>query len=54
LNTFGEWTVGITLVPGTGGVFEVNVNGKQVHSKKATGKFPEINDLNMEVRKFLE
>jgi selenoprotein W-related protein len=51
---FGEWTEGITLVPGTGGVFEVSVNGKLVYSKKATGKFPEMGELNTEVQKFLE
>jgi selT/selW/selH-like putative selenoprotein len=41
-------------VPGTGGAFEVAVNGQQVYSKKATGKFPDLNDLNESIRKFLK
>lgn len=31
----------VRLIPSTGGVFEVSLNGKQVYSKLATGKFPE-------------
>jgi len=31
----------LTLVPSSGGVFEVTANGKIVHSKKQTGQFPE-------------
>jgi len=54
LNTFGEWTDGITLIPGVGGAFEVSVNGQPVYSKKATGKFPDLNDLNELIRKFLK
>jgi selenoprotein W-related protein len=41
-------------VPGAGGAFEITVNGKQIYSKKATGKFPEVDDLNEEIRKFLD
>ena len=54
LDTFAEWTENLTLVPGAGGAFEVTVNGKQIYSKKATGKFPETNDLKMEIQKFLD
>jgi selenoprotein W-related protein len=54
LQAFGEWTDGITLVPGAGGAFEVSVNGQQVYSKKATGKFPELNELKESVQKFLK
>ena len=31
----------LELVPGSGGVFEVTANDKLVHSKRATGEFPE-------------
>jgi selenoprotein W-related protein len=41
-------------VPGAGGAFEITVNGKQIYSKKATGKFPEVDDLNEVIRKFLD
>jgi len=32
------------LVPSSGGVFEVTVNGSLVFSKKATGRFPETDE----------
>jgi selenoprotein W-related protein len=31
----------LTLVPGTGGVFEVSVNGENIYSKLQTEKFPD-------------
>jgi selenoprotein W-related protein len=31
----------LQLVPSSGGVFEVMVNGQTIYSKKATGQFPE-------------
>ena len=31
----------LTLVPSTGGVFELSLDGDLVYSKKATGKFPD-------------
>ena len=30
----------IELVEGSGGVFEITLDGKLVYSKKATGRFP--------------
>jgi len=31
----------LKLVPSSGGVFEVSVNGQTLYSKKATGTFPD-------------
>jgi selenoprotein W-related protein len=31
----------LTLVPASGGVFEVIVNGEKIYSKKQTGEFPD-------------
>ncbi len=31
----------LKLVPSSGGVFEVSADGKTIHSKRATGNFPE-------------
>lgn len=53
MSTFAEWTDELKLIPGSGGVFEVSVNGNQIYSKKATGKFPEPNDLKEAIQKFL-
>jgi selenoprotein W-related protein len=33
------------LIPSSGGVFEVKVNGETVHSKKETGVFPKTEDV---------
>jgi selenoprotein W-related protein len=41
LNTFGQDIKSLKLVPSGGGVFEVDVEGKLMHSKKAVGKFPD-------------
>ena len=41
LNTFRHGIKNLTLIPSGGGVFEVEVDGKLIHSKKAVGKFPE-------------
>ena len=31
----------LELVPSGGGVFEVDVDGERIHSKKKTGRFPD-------------
>ena len=31
----------LMLVPASGGVFEVTVDGKKIYSKKETGQFPD-------------
>jgi len=31
----------LTLIPAAGGAFEVTVNGQKIHSKLATGQFPD-------------
>ena len=41
LNTFRQGVKNLTLIPSVGGVFEVEVDGKLIHSKKQAGKFPE-------------
>jgi len=42
------------LVPGSGGQFEVVVNNKTLFSKKATGRYPEIQELKDAVAKALD
>ncbi len=39
----------LTLVPSSGGVFEVRANGREIYSKKATGEFPEEDAIATEV-----
>jgi selenoprotein W-related protein len=42
----------LQLVPSSGGVFEVIVNGQTVFSKKATGQFPDPEALLEQIKSF--
>ena len=37
---------GITLIPSSGGVFEITYNGDLIFSKKAEGRFPERSEID--------
>ena len=50
LTTFDEEIGGVMLIPGTGGVFEVRVDGETVWSRKTEGRFPEIKELKQRLR----
>lgn len=39
----------ISLIPGSGGVFEVRVDGQTVYSKRQTGRFPDQDALVAEI-----
>lgn len=48
--TFETELAEVALVPATGGVFEVRVDGEPVWSKKQQGRFPESKELKQLVR----
>jgi selenoprotein W-related protein len=50
LTTFEAELGGVTLIPGTGGVFEVQVDGETIWSRKAEGRFPEAKEVKQRVR----
>jgi selenoprotein W-related protein len=50
LTTFEQEIGEVALRPGTGGVFEVRVDGKTVWSRKDQGRFPDIRELKQRVR----
>jgi selenoprotein W-related protein len=50
LMTFETELAEVALVPATGGVFEVRVDGEPVWSKKQQGRFPESKELKQLVR----
>ncbi|PQV49546.1 selenoprotein W-related protein [Jejuia pallidilutea] len=50
LTTFNEEVNELTLVPGTGGIFEVYANEEKIWSRKEMGSFPEITTLKKRVR----
>jgi selenoprotein W-related protein len=45
LHTFGDLLAEVTLVPGSGGIFEVAIDGEPVFSTKSHGRFPETREL---------
>ena len=45
LEEFEESVDEITLIPSGGGVFEVDVGGERIYSKKATGRHAEYEDV---------
>ena len=50
LTTFEAELGGVTLEPGTGGIFLVTIGGDVVWSRKDEGRFPEITELKQRVR----
>ena len=50
LTTFGTTLGEVALVPSTGGIFEVRVNGRSVFSRNEQGRFPESKELKQLVR----
>ena len=50
LTTFESDLSKVALVPGTGGIFEVRLNGELLFSRKEHGRFPESKELKQLVR----
>lgn len=50
LSTFGHELGEVTLVPGTGGVFEITCNGQTIWERKRDGGFPDAAELKRRVR----
>ena len=50
LSTFSDDLEEVSLTPGTGGVFEVRINGEIAWSRKEKGRFPDIKELKNIVR----
>ncbi len=50
LTTFEMDLKGLTLTPGTGGIFEVRLNGEVLFARKEAGRFPESKELKQLIR----
>ncbi len=50
LTTFEAELGEVALVPGTGGIFEVRVDGASLWSRTEAGRFPELKELKQLVR----
>lgn len=50
LSTFGQTLGGVTLVPGSGGVYEISVNGLSIWERKRDGGFPDAREVKQRLR----
>lgn len=50
LTTFAEELGEVALVPGSGGIFEVRLNGEVLWNKKAAGRYPEPKEIKQLIR----
>ena len=50
LTTFEQELTKVSLLPATGGKFEIWANGKMIWSRKEAGRFPEMKELKQLVR----
>jgi selenoprotein W-related protein len=50
LTTFSEELAEVTLAPGTGGIFEIHLDGDLLWSRKERGRFPESREIKQLVR----
>jgi len=50
LMTFGEELGEVALIPGTGGIFEVRLDGEKLWNKKEAGRYPEPKEIKQLVR----
>jgi selenoprotein W-related protein len=50
LSTFSQELSAVTLLPGTGGIFEIRIDGELVWERKRDGGFPDVKTLKQMVR----
>ena len=50
LTTFADELGEVALIPGTGGIFEVRLNGERLWNKKQVGRFPEPKEIKQLIR----
>jgi selenoprotein W-related protein len=50
LSTFGTEIGSVTLIPGTGGVFEIRVDGDPIWERRRDGGFPDARALKTRLR----
>jgi selenoprotein W-related protein len=50
LSTFSEELGAVTLVPSTGGAFQIEVDGDVIWERKRDGGFPDVKALKQRVR----
>jgi selenoprotein W-related protein len=54
LSTFSEELASVTLVPGTGGIFEIRCGDDLIWERKRDGGFPDAAELKRRVRDIID
>ncbi len=54
LTTFEDELKAVSLQPGTGGIFEVRLNGVVIFNRKDHGRFPESKELKQLIRDVID
>lgn len=54
LTTFEADLGEVALQPGTGGIFDVSLDGELIYSRKAEGRFPESKELKQLIRDHID
>ena len=54
LSTFSLELGAVTLVPGTGGIFEIVLDGQLIWERKRDGGFPDVKQLKQMVRDHID
>jgi len=54
LTTFEADLAGVTLTPGSSGIFEIKLNQQIIFSRKVAGRFPEAKELKQLVRDVID
>jgi selenoprotein W-related protein len=47
----GDRIASLTLIPSSGGAFEISANGKPLHSKLETGEWPDFDAVVAQIKK---
>jgi len=50
LTTFADELGEVALIPGSGGIFEVRLNGERLWNKKQAGRYPEPKEIKQLIR----
>lgn len=50
LTTFETSLAEVALIPGTGGIFELRLDGDKLFSRKKQGRFPDLKELKQLIR----
>lgn len=50
LTTFGQKLEEVALRPGTGGIYEIRLDGEVIFARSAAGRFPEAKEIKQAIR----